>query len=188
MKPEINNKAEEEKLHIAIVGKQNVGKSKLVNCIISQKLSFLNELTEKKTDVVSRVVELTPFGPRVIVDTAGIEDTPKFGKKAISNAIKFISNADFVIIVLDAREQLDAGETKLIEFLRQIKIPFLVTVNKIEYGINPQLLIELEALEITHFEISCKENAGIDNFKKKLIHLLPTQRKTFREKISWPEI
>ncbi|MCW8824773.1 MAG: [FeFe] hydrogenase H-cluster maturation GTPase HydF, partial [Ignavibacteriaceae bacterium] len=39
--------------------------------------------------------------------------------------------------------------------------------------INPNLLTELEALEIKYFEISCKEHVGVNNFKKKLIHLLP---------------
>ena len=45
-------------------------------------------------------------------------------------------------------------------------------VNKIEFGVSPNLLIELEALEITHFEISCKESAGIESLRKKLIQML----------------
>lgn len=167
--------AEAEKLHIAIIGRKNVGKSLLINRIVSQELFIVNDTPGTTTEPVSKAVELLPYGPVVIVDTAGIDDD-EFGKKKSNKTIKAISYADFAILVLDAREELDKSETELITFLQKLEVPFLVVVNKIEYGINPHLLIELEALEVTHFEISCKENAGTENFKKKLIHLLPGEK------------
>jgi len=168
---------EAEKLHIAIIGKKNVGKSLLINRIISQELFIVNDIPGKNTEPVSKAVELLPYGPIVILDAAGTDEN-EFDKKRINNSIKAISYADFAILVLDAREELDKSETELITVLQKIEVPFLVAVNKIEFGINPHLLIELEALEVTHFEISCKENAGIDNLKKKLIHLLPDKKET----------
>jgi len=172
-----------EKLHIAIVGRQNVGKSKLINSIIKKELFVVNDTPGTTTDPVSKAVELSAYGPVVIIDTAGIEEEFNSGKKKISKTIKVISAADFAIIVLDAREELDSSETELITLLRKIHVPFLVAVNKIEFGINPHLLTELEALEVTHFELSCKEDAGIENFKKKLIHLLPGEKKQFLSRI-----
>ena len=169
----MNKVASAERLHIAIVGKRNVGKSSLINCLTNQELSIVSETPGTTTDPVSKAVELLPYGPVVMVDTAGIDDEGELGKKRISKTIKSISKADFAILVLDAREELDISETKLITFLQKIEVPFLAVVNKIEFGINPNLLIELEALEVTHYEVSCKEHAGVDNFKKKLIHLLP---------------
>jgi [FeFe] hydrogenase H-cluster maturation GTPase HydF len=169
----LNKVASAERLHIAIVGKRNVGKSSLINCLTNQELSIVSETPGTTTDPVSKAVELLPYGPVVMVDTAGIDDEGELGKKRISKTIKSISKADFAILVLDACEELDISETKLITFLQKIEVPFLAVVNKIEFGINPNLLIELEALEVTHYEVSCKEHAGVDNFKKKLIHLLP---------------
>jgi len=125
------------------------------------------------TDPVSKAVELLPYGPVVIVDTAGIDDVGELGTKRISRTVKAISTADFAILVLDAREELDINETSLITHLRKIELPFLLAVNKIEFGINQNLLDELDALELTYFEISCKEKAGIDTLKRKLMHLLP---------------
>jgi [FeFe] hydrogenase H-cluster maturation GTPase HydF len=168
---------ETEQLHIAIIGKKNVGKSLLINRIVSQELFIVNDTPGTTTEPVSKAVELLPYGPVVIVDTAGIDDDD-FRMRKISKTIKAISYADFAIMVLDAREELDKSETELITILRKIQVPFLVAVNKIEFGINPHLLIELEALEVCHFEVSCKENAGIENFKKKLIHLLPSEKET----------
>jgi [FeFe] hydrogenase H-cluster maturation GTPase HydF len=167
---------EAEKLHIAIIGRKNVGKSLLINRIVSQELFIVNDTPGTTIEPVSKAVELLPYGPVVIIDTAGIDD--ELGKKKINKTIKAISSADFAVLVLDAREELDSSETELITHLQKIKTPFLVAVNKIEFGINAHLLTELEALEVTHFELSCKENAGIENFKKKLIHLLPGEKKT----------
>lgn len=168
---------EADKLHIAILGRKNVGKSLLINRIVSHELFGVNEIPGTNTDPISKAVELLPYGPVVIIDTAGIDDD-EFDKMRLNRTIKAISSADFAILVLDARDQLDKNETDLITHLQILKTPFLVAVNKIEFGINANLLTELEALEVTHFEISCKENAGIENFKKKLIHLLPGEKKT----------
>jgi [FeFe] hydrogenase H-cluster maturation GTPase HydF len=171
----LNQVAKAERIHIAIVGKRNVGKSSLINCLTNQELSIVSETPGTTTDPVSKAVELLPYGPVVIVDTAGIDDEGELGKKRISRTIKSISIADFAIIVLDAREELDKSETELITYLQKIGVLYLAAVNKIEFGINPNLLNELEALEVNHFEISCKENAGIDTLKRKLIHLLPDE-------------
>ncbi|HVO75399.1 MAG TPA: hypothetical protein VMT35_15325, partial [Ignavibacteriaceae bacterium] len=57
----------------------------------------------------------------------------------------------------------------------QISLSFLVAVNKIEFGVNPALLDELKILKVTHFEISCAENVGIDLLKSKITRLLPNE-------------
>ena len=169
----MNSVAKAERTHIAIVGKRNVGKSSLINSITEQELSIVSDIPGTTTDPVSKAVELLPYGPVVIVDTAGIDDEGELGEKRISRTIKSISNADFVIVVLDARYELDDKELELIKHLWKIEIPFVVAVNKIEFGINPSMLNKLEALELTHFEVSCTEEVGIETLKRKLIHLLP---------------
>jgi small GTP-binding protein len=165
-------------LHIVIAGRRNVGKSSLINLIANQDLTAVNGKPGTTTNPLSQAVELSPYGPVVIIDTAGIDGHDNFRDDETNSTKKAFSLADFTIILLDARVALNKSETDLITFLRKKQIPFLIAVNKIEYGLNPYLLIEIEALELTHFEISCKENAGIENFKKKLIHMLPNKKET----------
>jgi small GTP-binding protein len=160
-------------LHIAVAGRGNVGKSSLINRIANQELTAVSRNPGTTTDSLNKAVELLPYGPVVIIDTAGLDDQVNFGNNELNSTINSLSHSDFVIIVLDARVELIKSEIDLITFLRKIGTPFLVAVNKIEYGTNPHLLSELDALEVTYFELSCKENAGIENFRKKLIHLLP---------------
>jgi len=169
----MNKVAKAERIHIAIVGRRNVGKSSLINCLTNQELSIVSDVPGTTTDPVSKAVELLPYGPVVIVDTGGIDDEGELGQKRISRTIRALSNADFAILVLDARDELDNSEIELITHIRKIGIPYIAAVNKIEFGTNHNLLTELKALGVIHFEISCKEKAGVDTLKRKLIHLLP---------------
>lgn len=165
--------AKAERLHIAIVGRRNVGKSSLINAITGQELSIVSDVPGTTTDPVNKAVELLPYGPVVIVDTAGIDDVGELGKKRISRTVKLISTADFAVLVLDARDRFFKEEKGLINHLKNLDIPFIIVVNKIEYGVNPNLLVELKSQNIVHFEVSCSENVGIEALKNHMIRLLP---------------
>lgn len=157
---------------IAVVGRRKVGKSYLVDRIINQESSNFNQSVDSNVEPLIKSVKLLPSGPSVIMSVASIESEESQGVGKTNKCLKAIINAVFTIIVLDARQELDNSETFLITYLLEKGIPFLIAVNKIEFGTNPHLLIELDALEVVYFEISCKENAGIESMKKKIIHLL----------------
>lgn len=162
-----------ERLHIAIVGKRNAGKSSLINAITGQELSIVSEVPGTTTDPVKKSIELLPFGPVVFVDTAGIDDEGELGKKRISKTVKALSTADFAIVVLDGSERLSSYEKELFQHLDKISLTYLIAVNKIELGVNPELLNELKSLCSLHFEVSCKEKIGIEALKNKMIQILP---------------
>lgn len=171
----MNKVAEANRPHIAIVGRRNVGKSSLVNALLGQDLSIVSDVPGTTTDPVKKAFELLPYGPVVLVDTAGIDDEGELGQKRISKTIKILSQSDFALVVLDAREQLQSKELELLAYLDKISVNYIVAINKIEYGVNPQLLNELKELRITHFEVSCKEKVGIDELKRKMIRMLPAE-------------
>ncbi|MFZ2323997.1 MAG: [FeFe] hydrogenase H-cluster maturation GTPase HydF [Ignavibacteriaceae bacterium] len=169
MTPESNS----SRPHIAVVGRRNVGKSLLVNSMLGQNLFNESVAVETTVDPVKKAFELLPYGPVVIVDTAGIDDEGELGKQKISETIKILSSSDFVLVVVDARNTLQSKELELLAYLDKLQINYVVAVNKIEFGVNPELLEELKELRITHFEVSCKEKAGIEELKRKIIRLLP---------------
>ncbi len=165
-----------ENLQIAVVGRANVGKSLLIECIFNQWKFKTDESPETGAESVGQTVKLLPNGSVAIIDTLVIDEKTDFDKKLNTAAIKAVSKRDFAIIVLDAREELCKSETEMISDLQKSRVPFLIAINKIEYGTNSYLLSELDALEVTYFELSCKENAGIENFRKKLVHMLPGKK------------
>jgi small GTP-binding protein len=158
------------KVYISVIGRTNVGKSRLINCIFNQQKEQSNRTSQLKTESHIEAVKLLLNGTLALVDTITIDDNTDFGLFT-----KPLSRTDFFILVLDAREELYKCETALIAHFQNNHIPFLVAVNKIEFGTNPHLLSELDALEVTYFELSCMENAGLESFRKMLIHLLPNQ-------------
>lgn len=159
--------------HIAIVGRRNVGKSLLVNSLLNQNVTVVSDIAGTTTDIIKTKYELLPYGPVVIVDTAGIDDEGELGKNRITETIKILSSSDFALVVLDARETLQSKELELFAYLDKLQINYIVAVNKIEFGVNPVLLDELKELRMTHFEVSCKEKAGIEELKRRIIRLLP---------------
>jgi len=159
--------------HIAVVGRRNVGKSLLVNSLLEQNVSQVSDIAGTTTDAIKTKYELLPYGPVVIVDTAGIDDEGELGRKRITETIKILSSSDFALIVLDARETLQSKELELFAYLDKLQINYIIVVNKIEFGVNPTLLEELKELRMTHFEVSCKEKAGIEELKRRMIRLLP---------------
>ncbi len=171
----MNKVANAERVHIAIAGRRNVGKSSLINMLTGQELSIVSEVAGTTTDPVKKAIELLPYGPVVIVDTAGIDDEGELGEKRISRTIKAISSADFAIVVVDAREKLAIEEKQFFEYLDKISVSYIVVVNKIEFGVNPELLRDLKKINVTHFEVSCKEQIGFETLKVEIICALPQE-------------
>jgi [FeFe] hydrogenase H-cluster maturation GTPase HydF len=170
----MNRVTQSERKHIVITGRRNVGKSSLMNAFIGQDISIISDTPGTTTDPVKKPMEVLPYGPVILIDTAGIDDDGELGSKRISKTIKAIAGADFVIVVIDGQEILHIEEKQLFSHLEKLSIPYLIVVNKIEFGVNPDLLKEIKKMKKIHFEVSCKENAGITEIKTKITRLLPS--------------
>lgn len=163
------------KLRIVVIGRERVGKLHLVSCIFDQKKSEIRNSLESNPESKKDPIIILPNDLPAVIKIFVLADKNGYDKNKNYWSLNETSNADFIIIVLDAREELYKIETELISSLQLSRVAFLIAVNKIEYGTNPHLLSELDALEVTYFELSCKENAGIESFRKKLIHMLPDE-------------
>ncbi len=141
----------------------------LVNSLFAQNIFTVSDIAETTTDSVKTKYELLPYGPVVLVDTAGIDDEGELGKQKISETIKILSSSDFALVIVDARETLHTKELELLAYLDKLKISYVIAVNKIEFGVNPYLLKELKELRLTHFEVSSKEKAGLEELRRKII-------------------
>jgi small GTP-binding protein len=155
--------------HIVFVGKKKAGKAALINQFSGYAVSNQNDAAIQ----YPKHVELLPYNLQVMLNSIDIEDLYEFKDEENIKQIKSFASADFLIIVLDGTENLAEEEKQLINLLRKLSVPHLVAVNKIEYGVNPHLLAGLKLLRLVHFEISCKENVGIEELKAKMVRMLP---------------
>ena len=71
------------RLHIAIFGRRNVGKSSILNALTRQDASIVSEIAGTTTDPVEKTMELLPIGPVLFIDTAGLDDSGTLGNLRI---------------------------------------------------------------------------------------------------------
>ena len=83
--------------HIAIFGDTNAGKSTLFNAILGQDVSIVSEISGTTTDPVTRAMELIPYGPVALIDTAGLGDTTELGDARVKKTREILARTDLVL-------------------------------------------------------------------------------------------
>lgn len=155
------------RLHIGVFGKTNVGKSSLLNRITNQEISIVSDIAGTTTDVVEKSMELLPVGPVTFLDTAGLDDKTQLAMQRIEKTMKIINRIDVAIIVCDFFG-VDDYEKELIEKFDELKIPYLIVVNKSDVK-----KITLEGFEnVLYTSVKNDENI-VFKFKEALVKLLP---------------
>ncbi len=117
------------RLHIALFGRTNVGKSSFLNLVAGQDVSIVSEQAGTTTDVVEKPMELLPIGPVVFLDTAGIDDTTALGEKRIDRTERVFDRAD-VILLLHEGGQVTAFEERVAAKAEAKNIPVIRIANK----------------------------------------------------------
>jgi [FeFe] hydrogenase H-cluster maturation GTPase HydF len=117
------------RLHIALFGRTNVGKSSFLNLIAGQDVSIVSEQAGTTTDVVEKPMELLPIGPVVFLDTAGLDDTTALGEKRIDRTERVFDRAD-VILLLHEGNQVSEFEHSVESKAEARKIPVIKISNK----------------------------------------------------------
>lgn len=162
------------RLHISFFGKTNVGKSSLLNSIIGQDVSIVSDIAGTTTDVVEKSMELLPIGPVNFMDTAGLDDNTKLASARIEKTMKVLNRTDIGVIVCDYNG-IDDLEKELIKNFNDLKIPFIIVVNKTDVKeISEAKLNILNEYSDYILITSAKTDKNLVlNFKNILVELLP---------------
>ncbi len=119
------------RLHIALFGRTNVGKSSFLNLVAGQDVSIVSEQAGTTTDVVEKPMELLPIGPVVFLDTAGIDDTTALGEKRVGRTERVFDRAD-VILLLHEGGAVTEFEERVAAKAEEKKIPVIRIANKVD--------------------------------------------------------
>lgn len=90
--------------HIAIFGDTNVGKSTLFNRLLGQDAAIVSEVKGTTTDPVTKAMELIPYGPVAVIDTAGLGDDTVLGGRREARTKEILSRCDLILYVSDIRD------------------------------------------------------------------------------------
>lgn len=87
--------------HIAIFGDTNVGKSTLFNKLLGQEAAIVSEISGTTTDPVVKAMELIPYGPVALIDTAGLGDETALGSRRTAKTLDILKRTDLILYVRD---------------------------------------------------------------------------------------
>ncbi len=162
------------RLHIALFGLRNVGKSSVLNALTDQQVSIVSDVAGTTTDPVEKPMELLPLGPVLFIDTAGIDDTGKLGELRVSKTFQVFDRTDMGIIVSTFAEWGSYEETIMEEFRRRT-IPFVVVFNKTDlYPENIDITAQLDSVQIAYTLTCASERVGIDALRQLLLKSAPS--------------
>ena len=163
-----------DRIHIALFGKRNAGKSSVINAMTNQELAIVSDVKGTTTDPVYKAMELLPLGPVVMIDTPGLDDEGELGEKRVKKAKEVLGKADIALVIMDATAGMTEFEEDMIRLIEDRKIPYLKVYNKMDLS-NAQEWKEDKACFV-----SAKDKKGIWELKEEIGKLVPTDDDTLK--------
>lgn len=129
---------------VTLIGRPNVGKSTLMNCLIGQKIAITSNKPQTTRNRI-QTVYTTEEGQIVFIDTPGIHKSKnKLGDYMVNVAEKTISEVDVILWLVEPSSFIGAGERYIIDQLKKTKIPVFLVINKIDTVKKEQLLAYID--------------------------------------------
>ncbi|MEG6584424.1 [FeFe] hydrogenase H-cluster maturation GTPase HydF [Dendrosporobacter sp. 1207_IL3150] len=163
------------RLHIAIFGRRNVGKSSLINSLTNQDIALVSEIPGTTTDPVYKAMEILPIGPVMVIDTAGIDDEGGLGALRVERTMQVLNKTDLAIVVIDPSVGATEFDEEILEEITKRKIAAIGVINKSDvYAVNDEEIKSVsEALKIPITAVSAKSGTGIEELKRSIIKNAP---------------
>ncbi|HEV7457220.1 MAG TPA: GTPase Era [Roseococcus sp.] len=163
---------------VAILGAPNAGKSTLVNALAGTKVTIVSPKPQT-TRFRIRAVVMEGASQIVLVDTPGIfAPRRRLDRAMVSAAWGGAKDADFALMVVDAKSGLTEAVRAILEKLAQQSRPVWLALNKVDLILREKLLplsAELHTLLpfAETFMISAEKSQGLDRLKAKLAEAMP---------------
>ncbi len=130
---EVEKLPELEKINVAIIGKPNVGKSTLFNSLLGYKQAITSDIAGTTRDSLD--IEFERNGQKyVLVDTAGLRKKTKISDKverySTIRALNSLSDADVVVMVIDAVDGPQEQDTKILGLAHGHGVAVVLCINK----------------------------------------------------------
>ena len=126
----MNDTPSGERLHIALFGRRNAGKSSVINAITGQDLAVVSDVKGTTTDPVQKAMELLPLGPVVMIDTPGLDDEGQLGELRIKKAYQVLNKTDIALLVIDSQSGHSQEDDRILQRIKDKNIPYIIVMNK----------------------------------------------------------
>lgn len=163
---------------VTIVGRPNVGKSTLMNCIIGQKIAITSNKPQTTRNRIMTVYT-SEEGQIVFLDTPGLHKAKnKLSNYMMVAANSSIKDADVVLFMVEANKPLGNQEKEIIEGLKKVTGPKILVINKIDSISREELVSVIGGLSCyTDFDeivpVSATDKTNVEELVKTIMKYLP---------------
>lgn len=163
------------RIHIALFGKRNSGKSSLINALTGQHVSLVSDVAGTTTDPVFKSMEIHGIGPCVFIDTAGFDDEGGLGELRVQQTRKALDRTDIAIMVCTS-DNLD-DEIKWQSIIKEKNIPLIWVLNKSDLLKSPdEMMRSIEKkCGTVPILVSASEGKGIKDIRNAIIGKMPDE-------------
>ena len=169
----LNNTPTANRLHIALFGRRNSGKSSLINALIGQDTALVSDIPGTTTDPVSKAMELHGIGPCVIIDTPGFDDEGTLGEMRIERTLKAIERTDIALLFCEEDDLQE--ELAWMQQLKAKNIPVIPILNKADIRKDIESTTDTirQILHQKPLIVSAKEKQGMEEIRLAILEKLP---------------
>jgi len=173
---------------IGIIGRPNVGKSTLLNAIIGEKIAIT---TYKPQTTRNRIMGIKNIenGQMIFLDTPGIHRaTTPLNQLMVAAAMDTFRSSDILLMMVEASESAHRDDLMIIDSLRNIRLPVILLINKIDLVRKHTILPLIDRFQhlFTFVEIipvSALTGDGISLLIERIWEILPEGPKYFPDEM-----
>ncbi len=127
---------------VALIGRPNVGKSTLMNCLIGEKIAITSHKPQTTRNKITSILTKEDF-QCVFLDTPGIHKPKhKLGEFMVRSAENTFNEVDLVLLLIEPTEKVVEMDQYVIDRLANVKTPVVLVINKID-TIEREKLLEI---------------------------------------------
>lgn len=171
---------------ITLCGRPNVGKSTLTNALVGEKVAIVSN---KPQTTRNRILAVLNQGDSqfVFMDTPGLhKPRSRLGDYMVDIVRKSVADVDAVVLIVEPIPNIGAPEQELIDRIRDLKLPSVLVINKIDTVPKEELLTVMQVYSEAHtfqaiMPISAKKGEGVKELLGLLSAFLPEGPQLFPE-------
>ena len=169
----LNNTPSANRLHIALFGRRNSGKSSLINALTGQDIALVSNIPGTTTDPVSKAMELHGIGPCIIIDTPGFDDEGILGEMRIERTLKAIERTDIALLFCEDNDLRIETEWK--KQLEAKNIPVILILNKADIRKDNSSISDniAKSLGQKPLIVSSQKKQGMEDIRIAILEKLP---------------
>ena len=127
---------------VALIGRPNVGKSTLMNCLIGEKIAITSHKPQTTRNKITSILTKDDF-QCVFLDTHGIhKPKSKLGEYMVRSAETTFNEVDLVLMLIEPTTEVQTMDEYVLERIKNVKTPVVLVINKID-TVEREALLEV---------------------------------------------